>query len=305
MARTTSKTSRKASKSTSTPEERRAAAEALHERLTASVEALRCSQTWTTYLAVASRLHGYSFNNVLLIMAQCPEATAVAGFRAWQERGRQVRRGEKSIKIFAPCPVRVEVEDTTTGEAIEELHMRFRVASVFDISQTDPIEGMEAVFPVPVDLTGADDAGVCHMVAQWAAQRGYSYELADLGPGHLKGYTTIADGRRVVINSRCEPAMRAATSLHEAAHIALGHMEDDHDEYLAHRGRYEVEAESVAYCLAGMLGMDLTNCSTGYLAHWAEHAEHDVLRSTAAHVLATVHEVTAALEASATVTLAV
>ena len=59
-----------------------------------------------------ARFHTYSFNNVALIVAQRPEATRVAGYRAWQALGRQVRKGEKGMVIFVPhrtvplsCPV--------------------------------------------------------------------------------------------------------------------------------------------------------------------------------------------------------
>ncbi len=41
----------------------------------------------------------------MLISMQCPDATQVAGFRRWQELGRQVRKGEKAIRILAPMVV--------------------------------------------------------------------------------------------------------------------------------------------------------------------------------------------------------
>lgn len=82
--------------------------------------------------------------------------------------------------------------------------------------------------------------------------------------------------------------------MHEAAHIALGHVEDL-AEYVEHRGRYEVEAESVAYVLAGMLGIDSAAYSVGYVAGWAERAEGDVIRDSATRVLAAVHSLAEAL----------
>ena len=74
----------------------------------------------------------------------------------------------------------------------------------------------------------------------------------------------------------------------------LGHL-DDHAEYVTHRGRCEVEAESVAYVVAGMLGLDTSDYSTGYVASWAEQAEADVIKATAGRVLATVHTLIEAL----------
>ena len=59
------------------------------------VDALRTSDDWQRWLDVASRLPSYSFNNVLLVLAQRPDATTVAGHQAWKALGRQVMKGEK------------------------------------------------------------------------------------------------------------------------------------------------------------------------------------------------------------------
>ena len=41
------------------------------------------SEKYTTYLSTMSKFHNYSFNNTLLIAMQKPEATLVAGYKAW------------------------------------------------------------------------------------------------------------------------------------------------------------------------------------------------------------------------------
>ena len=81
---------------------RAAKLEALHTTLTEHVATMRAGQDWQDWLNVAARFHHYSLNNVLLIAAQRPQATAVAGFGAWQALGRQVDKGEKGIAILAP-----------------------------------------------------------------------------------------------------------------------------------------------------------------------------------------------------------
>ena len=68
------------------------------------------SGRYEAYLDTMSRFHRYSVNNTLLIYLQKPDATLVAGYRSWQERfGRNVKKGEKSIHILAPCPVKQEM----------------------------------------------------------------------------------------------------------------------------------------------------------------------------------------------------
>ena len=82
------------------PEERLEQANALQENIAAQVEQLRDTDQWRRFLAFTASFHNYSLGNLLLILSQRPDATAVAGFRSWQARGRQVRKGEKAIRIF-------------------------------------------------------------------------------------------------------------------------------------------------------------------------------------------------------------
>ena len=76
-------------------EERRAEAQALQATIAEQIEALRDSETWTRFLAFAQAFHRYSLGNLLLIFAQSPEATHVAGYRTWLSLNRQVRKGER------------------------------------------------------------------------------------------------------------------------------------------------------------------------------------------------------------------
>jgi DNA primase len=61
---------------------------ALHDRLIEQVRALRTGEDWRRWLEIASRLRTYSFRNTLLILAQKPDVTAVAGYQAWRDMGR-------------------------------------------------------------------------------------------------------------------------------------------------------------------------------------------------------------------------
>lgn len=72
-------------RTTKSPEERRAEAEGLHATIAEQVEELRSSEAWTRFLTFAQAFHRYSINNLLLILAQKPEATHVAGYRTWQK----------------------------------------------------------------------------------------------------------------------------------------------------------------------------------------------------------------------------
>ncbi|MDE8670840.1 ArdC-like ssDNA-binding domain-containing protein [Pseudarthrobacter sp. H3Y2-7] len=282
-----------ATKTRKTAEERKAQAEALHAQLTAQIETFTSSAEWMKFLAFAQAFHAYSLNNVILILSQCNIASRVAGFRRWQDLGRQVRKGEKAIRIFGYSTKKVTETNEATGEDEEKTVVRFPILSVFDISQTDVIEGAEDYSSPARRLTGSDDLGIVANVTEFLTARGWSVTHEAI-PGEVNGYTTTDGTRRVVIDANLSPAQAAKTAIHEAAHVIL-HAEEDHKEYVAHRGVKETEAESVAYVMAGMLGLDTSAYSVGYVAGWAK-ADMETIKATAANVLRAVHELAEALD---------
>ena len=130
------------------------------ERLEEGVRGVFESGRYRRYLAVMSRFHGYSANNCLLIAMQRPDATLVAGYRAWQDKfGRQVRKGERGMKILSPVVVKAkaagddigEARDDSAEEGVGRRLAGFRLATVFDVSQT---EGRELPTLGVEELTG-------------------------------------------------------------------------------------------------------------------------------------------------------
>src|SRR3954466_13387213 len=87
-------------------------------QLERSVAAIQDSDTFRAYLDAQARFHQYSFGNVLLILSQRPESTRVAGYHTWRSLGRQVRRGEKGIRIIVP--MRGRVTAAAEGETPDE-----------------------------------------------------------------------------------------------------------------------------------------------------------------------------------------
>ena len=82
--------------------DREAKLDALHERLTGAVEQLVSGEDWAR--AFAARFRARSFANTILIFTQHQEAyglglvpdpvpSHVAGYRQWQQLGRQVSKG--------------------------------------------------------------------------------------------------------------------------------------------------------------------------------------------------------------------
>lgn len=111
------------------------------------------SDKYKQYLQTMSRFHRYSVNNQMLIYMQKPNATLVAGFNKWRDQfSRNVKKGEKGIKIIAPTPFKKKIEETKLDpdtklpmlddngnemKVEKEIQIpMFRVVSVFDVSQT-------------------------------------------------------------------------------------------------------------------------------------------------------------------------
>lgn len=270
--------------STRTAEERQAEAEALQASIVKQVQQLADSGQWRAFLEFARSFHNYSLNNLLLILAQNPDATMVAGFRQWQAKGRQVRKGEKSIKIFGYREKKTDRDDEAANEG-DHVIRYFPTLSVFDIAQTNPIEGAE---PIPRDptnrLIGDDDHGIMAPLTRHLQSHGWTFHRAPLSSANG---ITDPQTRRVTLAENLAIAQAAKTLIHETAHIQMRHI-DDVDQYRAHRGRMEVEAESVAYIVAGLNGFDTSAYSIGYIAGWANE-DTTPIRDTAARVLKTAH----------------
>lgn len=118
------------------------------ELIAGALDQLTDPGTWVQWLARGESLARYSVRNQLLIGMQCPHASDVAGYVEWQDRGRQVRKGETGLLIFAPLTRRAVMEDGKVldrkpepGEETVTQMRGVRITSVFDISQTDPVEG--------------------------------------------------------------------------------------------------------------------------------------------------------------------
>jgi hypothetical protein len=200
----------------------------------------------------------YSFRNIWLIWVQCPTATLVAGYNKWQEAGRQVRKGEVSLRITAPM---VRKDDNGEPKVFG-----FRAASVFDVSQTegDPIPTL----PAPQLLKGepANVKPITRALMSFAKARGITVEAKKL-EGTAEGYFIPKDNK-IVLHTDRSAFNNLTTLIHELAH-ALMHPAG------THKATYikELEAESLAFIVCDALNMDTSPFSFAYLAGWGAAGE--------------------------------
>lgn len=259
--------------------------EALHATIVGQIETLKDSEAWKAWLTYAASFHSYSVRNILLIYAQRPLATQVAGYKSWQERGRQVRKGEHGIRILGGRTVVRTETNPDSGEEEEKRRVQFFPCSVFDVEQTDLVDPSKEPEPIARRLDGSDELGIYGAAFDYLTSLGWQVRREAIS-GETNGYTRH-DGKVIVVDEHLSPAMAAKTLLHESAHALLHDPEVEGESYVEHRGEKEVEAESVAYLVAHACGLDTSAYSVGYIAGWAGGREHELIEKCATRVLDT------------------
>lgn len=244
---------------TSTPVDRDTRRRERIEQLRQATATLLTSDGWQRWLRTRARFHRYSLHNTLLIALQRPDATHVAGFRKWLELGRCVRKGEKAIRIFAP--VRYPRRDENAEREDEPQLVGFRLVCVFDVSQTDPLPGVEpaSLEPPRAPVEGDSHAHLLAPLEQHARSLGFQVRYDT-----LKGRDGYCSDKKslIAIEQALPVNAKVATLVHELAH-AHG---VDYETYS--RAEAELIVESVAYVVCGSAGLDTGSDSIPYLAGW-------------------------------------
>lgn len=257
------------------------------------------SGEWTRYLKMQAAFHNYSFANTMLILAQCPDATRVAGFKSWQKLGRQVRKGEKALWLLAPRTFKpkpdADAADEGAGEEVEpskSIVVSFRPVPVFDVSQTDG-----EYLPNPVMKLQGDDGGLIARVKTWAEAWGCPVTIADI-EGSANGFYE-PDRHAIIVRAGMPPAQQLKTLIHELAHA---HLHRDIEVYRAHRADAELEAESTAYVVLNHYGIDAGSYSFGYVTSWKSGGDEAIasLKACAKRIQTTAKAIIAGVEGFAT-----
>ena len=252
--------------------------EELHELLTEGVAKITSGDDWRALLDVMARFHRYSTKNTALIYLQRPTATHVAGYTTWKKMGRQVTKGERGISILAPCIYK------DTDDQDKKVLRGYRVVPVFDISQTT---GDELPRPRPALLAGDAPTGLWDALAELVRMSGFDLERGTTHPANgVTNYTT----KTVTVSDTLEPAQAAKTLAHELAHVIL------HNGAEPHRGRIEIEAESVAHIVCTVAGSETSDYSWPYVAGWSD-GDLELIRSTMTTVTETARAILANITA--------
>lgn len=269
----------------------------LTEKLQAGIQELHDSEKYRDYLRTMAKFHHYSFNNSLLIWAQRPDATAVAGYRAWQTKfQRTVNAGAKGIMIYAPSSYKRTLREVVTDadgnpmldqdgnkitRAVEHTFPTFQIGYVYayeDTSGQKPLPSIVSIVDKDVDnYDSVMDA------LQKVSPAPIRFDSVD---GGANGYYDLVK-REIVIKDTLPQAQKIKTAVHEVAHSILHDKIDGIDQDTDKRS-VEISAESIAFVVSSWLGVDTSEYSFGYISGWSAGKElvelqrkMEVIRSTA------------------------
>lgn len=272
------------------------------DRLETGIQELFESERYKAYLTTMSKFHSYSFNNTLLIAMQGGQL--VAGYNKWRDDfHRNVKKGEKAIKILAPAPFKAKKEvqkldaqgrpvmgkDGKPVTEVQEIQVpAFKIVSVFDVSQTEgeplPSIGVE-------ELTGSVERyGEFFKALELTSPVPIGFE--DI-PGGSHGYYHLTE-KRIAIQEGMSELQTLKTAIHEIAHSKL-HAIDPEAPAIEQADRpdsrtREVQAESVAYAVCQHYGLDTSDYSFGYVAGWSSGKDLKELKASLETIRATAHE---------------
>lgn len=269
--------------------------DAILKKIQDGTKAVFESEQYRLVLNTMAKFHRYSVNNMILIAMQKPDATVVAGYRAWQTKfHRSVNKGEKGIQIlgYAPKTVKKEVQKRNAagvpvfgadGQPVMEIVKRqipvYKPMYVFDVSQTsgEPLPSLG-----PDELQGN--------VQRYQIIKAALLELSPV-PVMFEAFPSAAKGKmdhieqKITIQPGMSEVQTVKTLVHEIAHAQMHQINPNQTKSeLPDRRTKEVEAESVAYVVCQHLGIDTSEYSFSYIAGWSGGKELSVLQASLSRI---------------------
>lgn len=215
------------------------------------------NEEWLKLMSFQARFHSYSFNNIMMIYLQNPEATYVAGYHQWKKFDRYVRKGETSLKIFAPLMCKREQINDDFSDDMYEIR-GFKLVSVFDLFQTDGSDEK-----LPILITGLKTNSNDLQKVYFALTERFIIDIQEKTGMRAKGSYDLVK-KVITIKAGLSSQQKIKTLIHEYAH----HLH--HTKYFNEESRDigEIIAESSAFIVCSHLGINCKDYSIPYVKTW-------------------------------------
>lgn len=241
------------------------------ESISTGLQAIETSDDWIRYLTFCSSFYNYSYNNIILIMMQRPNATFVAGYTAWRKMNRYVRKGEQGIGILCPCIRKVETfaepddarvyNDKEAEKEVKKVLSGFRIGYVFDLSQTDGDDSMLPVLVTGLQGSSEQEQAIYKALLKYVSAK---YCVQEVIGTSAKGSYNI-DTKVITVRSDLQYQQKLKSLLHELSHAIDFEINPD---MTTPRNKRELIAESCAFVVCLRLGIDTSSYSFSYLKSW-------------------------------------
>src|SRR5699024_9304508 len=232
-----------------------------------------------------------------LIRSQFEGAQAVGSYNFWKDKGFQVQKGEKALKVLVPnktapkfktdegkwknmkYATEQEKERVDKGE-LEQRKSRlyFSTGNVFEVSQTNAkANDLPEIFP---------NKWIEGDVANYETKLESMYKIGDklnvtigepfeeLGTAKGAFYHSVHDKNNghIGLNPRNGELQNIKTLLHELGHAKLHNSKNEHYQAMPAEEK-EFQAEMTAYAVASYFDIDTSDYSLRYLANWIQDKE--------------------------------
>ncbi|MBY2457012.1 ImmA/IrrE family metallo-endopeptidase [Clostridioides difficile] len=264
-----------------------------------------------SYLKFMAKFYDYSSGNQILIENQFMGAEAVGAFKFWKEKGFNVKKGEKGIKILVPCfnkyliyengeskalkyASKEELEKVKRGEIKTKKKLCYYMeGNVFDISQTTAkVSDLPKIFPSKWLEGDLNNYNLMYKAMEAIAKKiGAKIVEPYAELGTCKG--VVYENNEIALNPRNSQLQNVKTLLHELAHAKL-HKGEKNENYT--KEEREFQAEMVAYTTCSYLGIDTSEYSLDYIKNWTEDTDIRYKKDLLKEVSDTVREYIEILE---------
>jgi len=243
------------------------------------------------------KFYHYSPKNAALIRNQFEGAEAVGSYNFWKEKGFQVQKGEKALKVLVPnktapkfktaegkwknmkYATEQEKEWIDKGE-LEQRKSRlyFSTGNVFDISQTNAKESdLPEIFP---NKWMEGDVANYQTMLESMHRIGSKLDVTigepfdELGAAKGAFYHSVHDKNNghIGLNPRNGELQNVKTLLHELGHAKLHNPRNENYQAMPAEEK-EFQAEMTAYAVASYFDIDTSDYSLRYLANWTQDKE--------------------------------
>ena len=285
-----------------TKEKKQSKVKDLIDELHNGVEKFYNGDEWEKYLTFTSKFINRSPNNQLLIWFYGGEDTSmVMGYKQFISKLNRIVvacvkcRAIKNVdcacdKIaspvripqLAPATFTKTEKNKVTGEDEENEYLYFRVVYVFKYTDTEQIEGKKFISDVqsvvkPLTIEYEDYDKMHRKLVKIIKDNKFNFRFDSWNDTNLNGWCDFTN-KEIVVRSDMAQSQIMKTTIHEIAHM-FAHDSETVGNARKPRRLAETEAESVAFVVGNMIGLDTSQYSIGYVAGWSNNEEFILQKS--------------------------